>query len=245
MHDAWTASLPAGVSAGRVDLLSLGVTPEIALFSWAPDLQITALDSSEDMIRSVWPGENARRRARQGDWLKMPLPDAAFDLIVNDTGLVLLVEPERLSALGKELRRVLRQDGRVVMRHFSRPASPETPQAIAEAAAAGRLASFHELKLRLLMAVEAGPPRTGAPLAAVYDCFQRHFPDRGALARQLGCDPRTISTIDAYRGRDACYAFHTLDELAAAFDAFELTPGPTAKYPAADLCPVFVLTPKP
>jgi hypothetical protein len=116
--------------------------------------------------------------------------------------------------------------------------------AIVRATEAGQLQNFHELKLRLLMAVESENPGAGVRLTDVYDCFQRTFPDRDLLANRLGCDLQTVSTIEAYRGRDTRYAFSSLDELAQAFDGFSLVPGPAGHYPAADLCPVFSLTPK-
>jgi hypothetical protein len=116
--------------------------------------------------------------------------------------------------------------------------------AIVHAANAGQIGNFHELKLRLLMAIESEKPGAGVRLADVYDGFQRIFPDRALLANQLGCDPRTVSTIDAYRGRETRYAFHSLAELARAFNDFVLVQGPAGHYAAAGCCPVFSLTPK-
>ncbi|MEP6673225.1 MAG: class I SAM-dependent methyltransferase [Chthoniobacter sp.] len=244
LHQAWTQSLPAGIPSRRLEILSLGVTPEIALFPWASDFHLTAIDASEGMIGSVWPGDAPNRRAVLGDWLEMPFPDASFDLVLTDTGLALVAGTGKLSAAGRELRRVLRQDGRAAMRHFARPSPPESLDSIAQAAGAGRLSNFHELKLRLLMAVEAENPGTAVRLADVYDRFQSLFSDRDLLARQLGCDHQIVSTIDAYRGRETLYAFPSLAELAVAFDAFHLAPGPAGHYPAAGCCPVFSLTPK-
>jgi hypothetical protein len=80
-------------------------------------------------------------------------------------------------------------------------------------------------------------------LADVWDCFQRLFPDREALARRLRCDPETVAMIDTYRQRDARYTFRSLAELARAFTAFRLIEGPAGHYPFAEYCPVFSLTP--
>jgi SAM-dependent methyltransferase len=245
IHRAWLDSLPAGLPQRRIDILALGVTPEIALFPWAPDFRHTAIDASEDMIRSVWPGDTSQRQAVLGNWLDLPFADASFDLIVTDTGLALIVGVEKLRAAANELRRVLRKDGRMAMRHFARPSSPETLEAIVQAAETGQLHNFHELKLRLLMAVESSTPETGVRLADVHACFQRLFPDRALLAGRLGCDPRTVSAIDTYQDRGARYAFHSLTDLAQAFAEFILVPGPPGRYPAANICPVFSLTPKP
>ena len=245
IHQAWLDSLPAGLPQQRIEVLALGVTPEIALFPWAPDFHLTAIDASEDMIRSVWPGNTPSRRAVFGNWLGMPFADASFDLIITDTGLALVVGAEKLRTAANELRRVLRKDGRMAMRHFARLSPPETLETIVRATETGQLRNFHELKLRLLMAVESETPDRGARLSDVYDCFQRLFPDRALLANRLGCDPRTVSTIDAYRDRDARYAFHSLADLSQAFDEFLLVLGPAGHYAAAGCCPVFSLTPKP
>jgi hypothetical protein len=108
---------------------------------------------------------------------------------------------------------------------------------------AGEVHGFHELKLRLLMALEAQTPQHGVRLGDAWDRFAEWFPDRASLARQLACDIETIATIDAYRARDARYSFLSLEELAQAFAGFQLAPGPAGHYPFAECCPVFSLTP--
>jgi SAM-dependent methyltransferase len=245
MHQAWLQSLPAGIPARRIDALTLGVTPELVQYPWTADVRLTAIDASEEMIQKVWPGDSPARQAVLGDWLAMPFEDASFDLILNDAGLLLMAGTEKLRAAAEELRRVLRPDGRVVLRHFARVSPAESPEAIVAAVEEGRLRNFHELKLRLLMAIEAGTAGNGVRLAEAYEHFQRFFPDRAQLASRLGCDPRTVETIDAYLEREARYTFHSLDEMAQAFDAFTLQPGTAGHYPAAERCPVLVLTPSP
>jgi SAM-dependent methyltransferase len=239
---AWAASLPVGLPRGRVDVLMLGVTPELALFPWAEQVSLRAIDCNAEMIRSVWPGDTSDRQAVRGDWPQMPFSNASFDLIVCDTGLVLLVEMASLVAVGAELRRLLRKDGRVAIRNFARTAAPETERSIVAAAAAGEMANFHGLKLRLLMALDSGQ---GVRLGDAWDAFERLFPDREKLARQLGCDLPTIATIDPYRGSEARYIFRSLAELARVFAAFHLAEGPAGHYPFAEYCPVFSLTPIP
>ena len=52
---AWVTTLPEGIPGRCVDVLMLGVTPELALFPWAEKTRLHAIDSSGEMIRSVWP----------------------------------------------------------------------------------------------------------------------------------------------------------------------------------------------
>ena len=245
LRAAWLAALPGGIPGRCIEVLSLGVTPEVALFPWAEKVSLRAIDASEEMIRTVWPGDGPERKAVLGEWLRTPFAEGSFDLIVCDAGLTQLVGIEAVTLLGRELRRLLRTDGRVVMRHFARPARMESEQSLVDATEAGRVGNFHELKLRLLMVLESRTPQLGVRLGEAWGCFERLFPDREALAKRLGCNLPTVATIDAYRGREARYSFLSLGELAQAFDAFRLALGPAGHYPFAECCPVFSLTPKP
>ncbi len=243
LFTTWRHSRTEPLPERRLEILSLGVTPEIAVFPWADDFFLTAIDASELMLRAVWPGDGPRRRAVQADWLRMPFPEAAFDLVLSDCGLAPLSGPGQLAELGRELRRVLRPDGRGVMRHFVRPTPTETVAEVRQAAACGRVTGFHELKLRLLLALSDGP--TGLRLGDAWEEFQRLFPDRAALAAQLRCPLETVATIDAYRDREARYVFPGLPELAEQFPDFALREGTAGTYPLAGCCPVFALTPRP
>lgn len=245
LKETWVTSLPAGIPGRCIEVLLLGVTPELALFPWAEQTSLRAIDSSEEMIRSVWPGDGPDRKAVLGDWRQVPFADASFDLIVCDAGLPLFVEMASLTAVGGELRRLLRRDGRVVMRLFAPTTGLETEQSIVAATEAGEMHNFHGLKLQLLMALDARTSGQGVRLGDVWDCFERIFPDRESLARRLGCDLQTVATIDTYRGRDGRYSFRSLAEVARVFEAFRLAQGPAGHYPFAEYCPVFSLTPIP
>lgn len=242
IHGAWVQSLSGRMPERRIEILSLGVTPEIAQFTWAEDFFLTAVDASETMIHAVWPGDGPRCTAVHGDWLAMPFDGGSFDLVVSDCGLAPLSAPEQLTTLNRELRRVLRPDGRAVLRHLTRPAQSEPLEAVVKAVTDGHIAGFHELKLRLLLALPADP--RGVCLAHAWECFQRLFPDRPELAVRLGCSLETISTIDAYRDREARYVFPDLNELAQVFSGFSLMTGPAGHYPLAECCPVFALIPR-
>lgn len=243
LKETWIASLPNGIPRRRIDVLMLGVTPEIADFSWADEMTLCAVDSSEDMIRAVWPGDGPGRRAILGRWESMPLPDASFDLIVSDDGLAVLVEMASITAVAGQLRRLLKPGGRVVMRQFVRTGKAETEQSILAATEAGEMPNFHGLKLRLLLMHDARASGNGVRLGDVWNCFQRLFPDREALARRLGCRLETIGTIDTYRERDGRFIFRSLAEIAEIFNAFAMAEGATGNYPFAEYCPVFSLTP--
>jgi SAM-dependent methyltransferase len=243
LKETWVTSLPAGIPGRCIEVLMLGVTPELALYPWAEKTSLRAIDSSEEMIRSVWPGDRPDRKAVLGQWERMPFADASFDLIVSDDGLAMLPEMASLTAVAGELRRLLRRDGRVVMRLFAPTDSLDTEASIVAATEAGEMHNFHGLKLRLLLALDSQTAGRGVRVGDVWDCFERLFPDRESLARRLGCDLQTVATIDTYRGRDGRYIFRSLAEVARVFEGFRMVQGPAGHYPFAEYCPVFSLTP--
>lgn len=244
LRAAWRNSTPMATGGRPAEILSLGVTPEIALFDWAAEQRLTAVDGSEAMIGAVWPGDTARRKAVLSNWMRMPFEAGSFDLILCDGGLAPVVGTERIGALGRELARLLGPGGRVAMRHFARPEKTETVEAVASAARQGQIGNFHELKLRLLMALQGRDFETGVELGETWECFSRLFTDREALAARVGCSLETVGTIDAYKDSRSRYSFPNLAEVANAFDLFTLREGPAGGYPFAECCPVFTLTPR-
>ncbi len=241
----WLESLPAGLPARRLDVLLLGVTPEFALFPWAPEVQLTAVDSSETVIKAVWPGDGPSRQVLLGHWLELPFAPATFDLIVCDNGPTLFNGLEAVAGFGRALRRVLRQDGRIVMRNFARPACAERVETAVADVWAGRVRNFHAFKMRFLMALQGDEAASGVRLGDAWERFNGFFPDRAALAASLGCSERVVATMDAYRGQEARYSFYTLAEVAAGFTGFRFMVGPPGSYPFAECCPVFALVPEP
>ncbi len=241
---AWQAARGAE-PAEPLAVLLLGVTPEYAQHAWAPRQELVAVDSSETMIRVVWPGDIPGRRALVADWLQLPFPDASFDLILCDNGPALFNSLERLEAFGRELRRVVRPTGCAAIRNLERPARTEPVEAAVADVLAGRVDNFHAFKMRFLMALQGAHPDPGIELGAAWEQFNRLLPDRAQLAARIGCSARVIATIDAYRGRAARYSFYNAAEITRGFAGFRVVPGPAGRYPFAERCPVFALAPAP
>jgi SAM-dependent methyltransferase len=237
IHAAWLNGQPQ-LPARRLDVLLLGVTPELAEHRWSADYSLTALDRSEPMLRSIWPGDGPHRRAVQGEWLQAPFPDASFDLVISDGGVVVMGSLEKAAALAHECHRLLRPGGRVAVRHFAREESQPDAEALPDAVARGEIRDFHALKMRLLLALPPAQETAGVNLPLAREAFCRLFPNRDALAHRLGCPRETIDTIDAYAGMGD-YLFATPEELARIFGGFEMRQGPPASYPLAACCPVF------
>lgn len=224
--------------AGRtMPVLQLGVTPEIARI--AP--QSLALDNSPEMLRLAWPGDSPTHRAILGDWLAMPLSSGSIDLALGDGCLTVLQWPREAEQFFRELRRVLRKGGRLVLRCFAGPDEPETLSALKAAALEGRIEGFRVFKLRFNMAafaLAAGADNTGI---WIHRLFETHFPDRARLATALGEDVAVVDSIDRYVGSPSIHSYPTRDAIAAMLPAgVRHRFVPVGGYPLAERCPLLV-----
>jgi demethylmenaquinone methyltransferase/2-methoxy-6-polyprenyl-1,4-benzoquinol methylase len=130
LHRRWkkdTVRLALAGRTGPVRILDLccgtGDLSFLAEANARPGSRITGLDFTLPML-----GVAARRRAvaqsrsafAQGDALRLPFPDGAFDVVTVGYGLRNIADP--LAAL-REMRRVLAPEGRVVVLDFGKPDS--------------------------------------------------------------------------------------------------------------------------
>lgn len=220
-------------------LLLLGVTPELATM----DRTMIALDWNPDMIALAWPGDNARRVARLADWKAMPLADASMGGALGDGPVTMLRWPQDVVAVLAELARVVRPGGRVVLRCFATPETPESLEAVCAEAVRGGL-SFHAFKLRFNMACARAGGTVTIASATLYETFAAHFPDRRRLGAQAGWSLDTMAEMDAYAGSAYLHCYPKRSELAGLIG--DHWPGvhsvvETFGYPAAELCPLLVL----
>jgi ubiquinone/menaquinone biosynthesis C-methylase UbiE len=111
----------ARVTPNGAAVLDVGTGPGVLLVELAarrPDLQLTGVDLSADMIAAATRNlEPFRERASAGvgDVTSLPFPDSSFDLIVSSLSLHHWDHPE---AAVPELARVLRPGGRVYIYDF-------------------------------------------------------------------------------------------------------------------------------
>lgn len=236
-----------GFSAERrnkLNVLLLGVTPEIAEMAWPEGTRLQAVDRSAEMIEVVWPGNvPGRREARQGQWLSLPFADRQFDVVVGDGCFIHMDYPHGWTALSRSLRRVIRDDGLMLMRFFVQGPDRETPEEVYLDLKRGDVESFHVFKWRLAMALQ----QSSAEGVRVHDVWQ-HW-DRAAismpeLARQTGWPPESIRTITLYRDKQVTHTFPTLAEALDAvkpFFAVQLVQQPA--YELGERCPIVTFRP--
>lgn len=229
-----------GVAARAV---VLGLTPEIIACTWPADVALLAVDHSAAMIAQLWPPQKgpANARVECADWCAMPLASGTIDLVAGDGCYVLLDYPDGYAALTREVRRVLRVDGRYVIRVFLRPDRAETVADVAQALSNGAIGSVHSLKLRLLAALH-GASGKGSRLDDVWrawSAMSSRLPER--LAGVRGWSAEEIAGVESYRGMQARYFLPTLAEVRQVFGpGFAEVECGWGRHELADRCPTLV-----
>jgi len=221
----------------------LGLTPEIIGCAWPEDVELLAVDHSPGMMQKLWPPARGpvNSRALLADWSAMPVESGTVDFVAGDGCYICLAYPEEFAKLSREVCRVLRRSGRLVMRVFLRPDEPETVAHIGAAVGLGQVGSVHALKLRLHAALHGASGR-GTRLDDVWRAWKTMPPLPAALAGKRGWTKAEIVGIESYRGLEARYYLPTLPEFRAALPP-ELTEEACVwgRYELAERCPTMVL----
>lgn len=113
----------AEVNTGTGRVLEVGVGTGLSLPDYAPHLEITGIDYSEDMLKIARSRVDQQRltnvgELRQMDARTLDFPDAHFDIVVAMYLVSVVPEPERVMA---EIARVCKPGGQVIIvNHFAR-----------------------------------------------------------------------------------------------------------------------------
>lgn len=223
----------------KAHVILLGVTPELAGLGTT----MTAVDESSDMIAGIWPGDTAFRKAINGDWLDLPVPNASVDAVIGDGCLSALGLSTARRALFAAIADVLRTDGRAGLRLFAGPETPDDPAAVRALALSGGVSTFHELKWRVAMTATGDAPDHAIPVRTIAERFDALFPDRNELSARTGWGLPTIGTIDVYRNSPAIYTFAPATALVSEAGAYfgDVRIALTGSYGLAERCPLLVL----
>ncbi|MFT3989022.1 class I SAM-dependent methyltransferase [Aestuariivirga sp.] len=222
-----------GHPLGRV--LLLGVTPELA--DAFP--RVLGVDKSPDMVRRVWPGDTAEKKAVVGDWLEIGEPSQSFAAVVGDGSLNNVAWPDEVSLLMRQALRLLRPGARFACRLFERPPDPLSWDDLAAAGTRPATVNFHAFKWQLAMRIAEDHGAT-LPVTAILHHFDRLFPDRDALSERTGWPRRAIDTIGVYRGSPLVYCFPNRAEFLSCIppDAKDISFTACGTYDLAECCPV-------
>lgn len=197
-----------------LQVLVLGVTPEFHQLPWPKGSQISGCDRCGEMIEKIWPGPPDT--VFRSDWLSIPCLGESFDAIVCDGGLNLLPGVRPQQQLAASVARLLKPEARFVLRAFTFPDRPETPDDIHADFMQGRITTFHMLKLRVAMSLQEVSGRT-IPVAAVHDHILSRWGSVEAVARQGKWAVESVRTIETYRGSDSVYCYLSYSDILETF----------------------------
>lgn len=227
---------------GTPRVLLLGVTPELYLLPWPKGTDFLAVDRTQAMIDSVWPGP--REAVQCADWLALTLPDSSRDIALCDGGLHLLAYPQEQGQLVRVLRRILSDQGFCILRLYVPPPQRESPDAVLRDLLEGSIPSLNILKLRLGMALMESASE-GVELGTVWRAIHAVAPDLERLALRIGWPVKHMLAINTYRGSTARYHFVTIDEVSDLFcgnpGGFEVHRLHVPSYELGERCPTIVL----
>ena len=240
-------SIAGELAGGRrsLQVVTLGLTPEVIGCRWPNGTNLQAFDSSPEMMLWVWRSSAAPpgSTAICADWTKLPLADGAADLVTADGSLVCVGYPDGAARVLAEVRRVLRPGGRFIARTFLRPAEPEPMDEVLADLAAGRIGNAFVLKMRM-GAVLHGPDWAGFSMHEKSKLWRRLFPDPDAVARAHGWSPATMAISTSYAVDDVSFFYPTDAELRALVARnFRVLASHVGRYELAERCPTLVLEP--
>jgi predicted dehydrogenase len=222
----------------RANVLLCGVTPEIASMHWPAGTRLWAVEKSRAMIEQVWPvGLPPGRQVIQGEWTKLPLQPGSIDIVIGDGCFTSLSYPELQRKFLAELVTLLRPGGTLIMRFFVQRDGRESPEDIFEEQRRGFIGSFHAMKWRLAMALQATASE-GVKVDDVWQTWRR-------ANLQTEWPEAVVQTIDTYRGSDHLLVFTTLEEIRALFaDYLEEQDYIEHDYELGERCPILVYAPR-
>lgn len=234
---AWAAARRDGPARAFV----LGVTPEVPAMDWPPGSRVYAVDRLPGMVKHVWPATAPfAAGAILADWLAAPFAPESADFITGDGSFTLIRWDEYRRTLAS-FARILRPDGRLVVRFFVRPAAGEPADAVFADLAAGRIGNFHIFKWRLAMALQRDC-RMGVCVGDVWRAWQERDIDEEQVVAETGWSADVVHTIHSYRGSDIIYTFPNLEELRGITgEGFEELACHIPAYEMGDRCPTIVM----
>ena len=176
-------------------ILLLGVTPQLA----NSYTNVTAVDSSSNMIKNVWPGNTDTRHVINDNWLTIDIPDDYTNSVVGDCSLNQLVYPNDVSCVLERILNWLRPGGRFAGRMFTRYDNPVTvDRLIAETQ--NPTVGWDAFR-RLLPMYIAGQEGSCMRSIRMLEVFDDLFPNRNSLPWPT----ELTASLEIYRDSDTVF----------------------------------------
>jgi hypothetical protein len=234
-------SMPSAEQTGALTSMMLGVTPELAtVLAKTRSLEI---DHSIGMIDWSWTKFPRSHLATPiaGQWTNLPVRNDCIDLILGDGCNIQLEFPGAYQIWFREMARVLQPGGKVAIRVFVSPETPEHSNAVIDDLMHRRIGNSNALRMRLFMALQ--PSATiGVAVSDIAAFWASAQIDENFLVTELGWPTAAIGIFEVFKNLNLRYSFPTLAELKTVYsdhfvEADRYIPG----YEIGSRCPTIVL----
>lgn len=202
--------------AGYRQLMILGVTPELYQLGVSNALKVRAIDRSESMIQSVWPGSS--ESAIQDDWQSIARFVQDPSILVCDGGLHLL-DCEQQERFAQCFQSEALKTSTIILRLFLPLAPRQVSAAILDQFERGEIPTVSLLKVNLWHALDIQENGT-TKMRDVWACVhQRSDGDTLAYLTLHGQSESAAQSFMVYQESSAVYYFKSLQSIQHLFSA--------------------------
>jgi SAM-dependent methyltransferase len=234
-------TMPNAKQTSTLTAMLLGVTPELAAI--LAETRSVEIDHSIGMINWSWMkfprGHLATPIAAR--WTSLPLRNNSVDLIFGDGCNIQLEFPGAYQTWFREMARILRPGGKVVLRVYLSPETPETPNAVIDDLMHKRIGNSNVLRMRLFMALQISAA-IGVQVSDISDFWKSAHIDENFLITELGWPAAAIGVFNVFKNIKLRYSFPTMAQMRMVFrnhfiEFDRYIPG----YEIGNRCPTIVL----
>ena len=209
------ASCLDGVTQGQFgSVLVLGATPEFYHHFKKNSHSVMALDKSQAMLETLWPG--AESEYVVGDWVEAKLGGPLFDLALCDGGLSLLEYPGELQRFAQVMCKRLAPGGLLVSRVFLPERTCTALEQVLDDLHQGEVCSASLLKVRLWMALAAKSDGC-VTLHDVWSAYDNAVECKDTLRDVAGWGDADFDSMASYQGLHTNYFFPDENALKSGF----------------------------
>ena len=191
-------------------VLVLGATPDFYDLQWPEHSDLLAVDRSQPMLRSVWPGDESESLC--AEWTSADLPDHSRDIVLCDGGLTFFSYPQPLQQLLDNITRIMAPGGLFIVRLYVASNPPQSAATIYQQFSRGQIRDSHELKFRLWFALERAGGK-GVCLNDVWNSFEAACSDLRSRNALPDWPEAEWLSMQAYEGLQDVYYFPSVEQL--------------------------------